>query len=94
MPWSKLLNVQLSRGFRVGGADLMFYVWVQNLLDADNVRGVWGATGEPDDDGYLDSPGGMADYQGSGRMYYQYRTALPAHYGMPRQVRLGLRLHF
>jgi hypothetical protein len=71
-------------------------VWVQNLLDSDNVINVYGATGLPDDDGYLSTLGGQADYPtGSpSNFYYDSRLDSPFNYGIPRQVRLGVRMNF
>ena len=39
------------------------YVWVQNLLNADNIIAVYDYTGNADDDGYLTSAEGQAYVQ-------------------------------
>lgn len=60
MPWSSLINLRVDRRFTLGAnTALTAFVWVQNLLDQDNVYGVYRFTGEPDEDGFLSSPGGI-----------------------------------
>ena len=53
LPSSFRLDLKVDRAFNLGGADLTGYVWVQNLLDTENIVGVYRTTGLPDDDGYL-----------------------------------------
>ncbi|NND70318.1 MAG: TonB-dependent receptor, partial [Rhodothermales bacterium] len=105
MPASALINLRVDRRFALGNADLTLFVWVQNLLDADNVQNVFSQTGLPDDDGYLDSPlgieqvnairstGGEARAQGFVD-HYGFQARSPFNYGIPRQTRVGFRLNF
>ena len=53
LPWTHQLDLRLDRPFAVGGAVLEAFVWVENLLDADNVLAAYRATGDPEDDGFL-----------------------------------------
>ena len=53
LPSSFRLDLKVDRAFNLGGADLTGYVWVQNLLDTQNIVGVYRTTGVPDDDGFL-----------------------------------------
>ncbi|WP_420455399.1 TonB-dependent receptor domain-containing protein [Rubrivirga sp.] len=53
IPGTSRIDLKVDRGFNLGGANFRGYVWVQNLLDSDNVVGVYRTTGLADDDGYL-----------------------------------------
>ncbi|HMB89433.1 MAG TPA: TonB-dependent receptor [Rhodothermales bacterium] len=97
LPASTLVNLRVDRAFPLtGDTRLTAYLWVQNLLDSDNVINVYRFTGLPDDDGYLASPGGQADYPAGtpANFYYDTRLESPFNYGIPRQIRLGVRLNF
>ncbi len=104
-PSTSLLNLRVDRKFGLGGADLTAFVWVQNLLDSDNVQAVYSQTGLADDDGYLSSPLGIeqvsAITETAGTQsatsfvdHYGYAARSPFRYGIPRQTRIGLRLNF
>jgi hypothetical protein len=97
LPASSLVNLRVDRAFQITDkATVTAYVWVQNLLDQDNVIDVYQFTGAPDEDGYLDSALGLSEFPiGSiGRDYYSFRLDSPFNYGIPRQTRVGLRLNF
>ena len=103
LPWASLVHLRVQRAFRVSRARLVAYLWIENLFDVDNVLGVYGATGEPDDDGYLASDLGRDQIQGrtlsqgvqqaaAFEDQYRLRANTPDHYGVARQIRLGFRL--
>jgi outer membrane receptor protein involved in Fe transport len=96
LPSTFLLNMKVDRRFKVGGANLTAFLEMENVLDSDNTVSVWNATGQPNTDGYLETPGGIQDFPlGSvDRIYYQDRVDSPYNYGIPRQTRLGLRMNF
>jgi outer membrane receptor protein involved in Fe transport len=62
LPATTRLDLRIDRGFDLGlgNARLKAYLWVQNLLDTENVIAVYRATGLADQDGYLLSPGGIS----------------------------------
>ncbi|PCJ24414.1 MAG: hypothetical protein COA97_09860 [Flavobacteriales bacterium] len=80
-------------------ATLNIYVQVLNLLNARNILGVYAATGNADDDGFL-----AASYQQkfienqiseeSFRDLYSAKVNNGANYALPRRIRLGLQLNF
>ena len=97
LPASTLLNLRVDRRFALSGkANVTAFLWVENLLDSDNVINVYQATGLADDDGYLATLGGQADYPAGSpaNFYYDSRLRSPFNYGIPRQIRLGVRLGF
>lgn len=75
------------------------YLQVLNLLNSKNVVGVYAATGNPDDDGYLTAPewqreiASQTDPQSFIQMYDLYVNN-PYFYSMPRHIRLGLSINF
>ncbi|RMG34585.1 MAG: hypothetical protein D6732_10460, partial [Methanobacteriota archaeon] len=93
------IDMRLDKSFTFGKIRIEPYLWVQNLLDRDNFNNVYRATGEPDDSGFLLTPEGqqtirsnpdpeafVADYKALERN--------PTNYGIPRLVRLGVRVKF
>ena len=75
------------------------YVTVTNLLNAKNILGVYAATGNPDDDGYLTSP----KYQNQIRQQldpesfiqmYQIFVNNGGRYSTPRQIKVGASFNF
>jgi len=105
MPFTSSVNLRIDRRFALGGTNLVTFLWVNNVFNQDNVTRVYAQTGLPDDDAYLTNPEGR-DYvnglaQNSGSQVAQsfidhYRMSLrnPANYGIPRTIRLGVRLDF
>lgn len=86
-------------GSRGKTANLNVYVWILNALNTMNINSVYRFTGVPDDDGYL----AAAQYQpliasqnspDSFRNYYSMFVDNPFNLGLPRQIRLGVKLDF
>ena len=103
-PSTSLVNLRVDRRFDLGGTNLVAYLWVQNLFDQDNVVNVYSRTGLPDDDGWLDAEGqdivsAIEDTQGgqsaqSFSDHYRMSAKSPFNYGIPRQIRRGVRVDF
>jgi outer membrane receptor protein involved in Fe transport len=66
LPSTTRIDLRIDRGFDLGlgNARLKAYLWVQNLLDTENVIAVYRATALPDQDGFLLTQGG-ATYLGT-----------------------------
>ncbi len=105
MPFTSTVSLRVDRRFSLGGTNLVTYLWVNNLFDQDNVVDVYPQTGLPDDDAYLTNPEGDDHIAGlrenSGDQVAEsfvdhYRMSLrsPLNYGIPRTIRLGVRLDF
>ncbi len=75
------------------------YLQVLNLLNSKNIVGVYAATGNANDDGYLTAPewqreiSSQVDPQSYIQMYELYVNS-PYNYSMPRHIRLGLSINF
>ena len=104
-PWNFQLDAKIDKSFSLGSLNLNVYLWVINLLDIKNVTNVFGTSGDPEDDGFLASPEGVAAYNGyvlnygkeTADLYKQiYLASIYAsgNYGTPRQIRLGIRLDY
>ncbi len=105
LPWQFDLDLKLDKRFKLnlGGEGSRplhanVYIRVENLLDTKNVIGVYGASGDPDDDGFIVSANGqeqLAATQASGKdplLYltsYQWRVLNPGNYTLPRRIFLG-----
>ena len=59
LPSSTLINLRVDRSFNLGPASLKAYLWVQNLLDDRAILNVYRFTGQPDNDGFLQTPSGQ-----------------------------------
>ena len=109
LPWSfrfdlridKDINLKLGKKDGEGGrnAYMNIYLQVLNLLDARNIMGVYSATGNPDDDGYLTAPewqreiNTQRDPQAYRDLYSLY-VNYAGNYSQPRQIRFGVIFNF
>jgi hypothetical protein len=103
-PWNFQLDAKIDKSFDIGPLELNIYLWVINLLNTQNVIQVF-ASGDAYDDGFLGSDEGKTKVRGLesrfGEEYAQLYTDLyraltydEEHFGIPRQIRLGLRLNY
>jgi outer membrane receptor protein involved in Fe transport len=109
LPWQFRLDGRVDRDITLTtGKDksgnpkstfLNVYLQVLNILNAKNILGVYQATGNPNDDGYL----AASEYQSlidsqldsqSYRDLYTLRINTPGNYSAPRLIRLGVSLNF
>ncbi len=109
LPWQLQNDIQIYKGYmvklgknkdgQVKYGQLRFTLWVQNFLNVQNIRAVHPYTGSPDTDGYLNSPNGQQAIEqavSSQAFVDLYNTALanPGYYGLPRRIRLNIKLDF
>lgn len=78
---------------------LRVFLWVQNLLNATNVLGVYRFTGSAYDDGFLTSPAAqeqtrVATNAQSFVDLYNIRLVNPGNFAPPRLTRIGVSLYF
>lgn len=101
-PWNHQMDLKIDKSFTVGPLNGNVYLWVVNLFNTLNVTEVYNFTGLPDDDGYFKTPEGQAwaaQHGQEGVDGYRYRlmndiVTQQSHYGIARQVRLGLRFDY
>lgn len=110
LPWQFRIDARVDKNFEIkmgkkqdgearNPVAANIYLLVQNVLDAQNILGVYAATGDPGDDGYLSSPGAQAfiDAKVNPQSYidmYEIAQNNPGNYQLPRRIRLGLQLNF
>ncbi|MCU0345127.1 MAG: TonB-dependent receptor, partial [Ignavibacterium sp.] len=96
-PSSFRIDLKVEKGFKIGDLYLTPYVWIENLLDADNVVSVWRSTGSPYTTGWLNDPEAQGTIQQQGEGYVKDYESLekdPNNFGIPRLIKLGLKLNF
>lgn len=103
-PWQFRIDARLEKDINIKisqkkQATLNVYLWVQNVLNTQNVTGVYRATGNATDDGFINSPSGQQ--LAAGQIdpvafvdQYNIRLQNPDNYSLPRRTRLGLRFDF
>ena len=105
LPWQFRVDMRLDKEFylKQGSGDsrtyINVYLQVLNLFNTKNILGVYPATGNPGDDGYL----AAAEWQReineqidpqSYRDLYALRINSPFNYSSPRLIRLGIMFNF
>ncbi|MEZ5196535.1 MAG: hypothetical protein R2764_09080 [Bacteroidales bacterium] len=105
LPWQFKIDMRLDKEFHPkwgkNNREVFFDVYLQilNLLNTSNILGVYPATGNPDDDGYLAAAewqteiNQQVDPQAYRDLYTQ-RISVPWNLSTPRQIRLGLQFNF
>jgi outer membrane receptor protein involved in Fe transport len=105
LPWQFRMDLRLDRDFYIKSKNgksshyLNVYLLVLNVLNTRNVMGVYRYTGNPDDDGYLQSADFQAQINSSldptaFRDLYSVAIANPYNYSLPRRIRLGVMFNF
>lgn len=96
MPWTWQVDLGLQRRFSLFGQGWTLFLEARNLLGQRNPRTVYSATGEADDDGWLDSPDGQARAGADPARAAKFRTDYldrlddPNHYEEGRTLRAAL----
>jgi hypothetical protein len=89
------LKIDKTFNLSILNSKLNVYMWIINLFNIENVVNVYPFTGDPDSNGWLESPDGQMWQQvatESEISLYKRRELNPFNYGQPRQIRLGVRL--
>ena len=110
LPWRFTIDAQFDKTFKLRSAseegekkkkqlDLNVFLLVNNLLDAQNILGVYPFSGNADDDGYLNDPRYQAEIaarrdEQAFRDLYALNNLNPGNYALPRRVRIGVRFGF
>ena len=109
LPWSFRFDLRVDKdiNMKLGGKDgeggrnayMNVYFQVLNLLNSKNIMGVYAATGNPDDDGYLSAPEWQREINTQRdpiayRDLYSLYVNSPYNYSQPRQIRFGVIFNF
>ena len=100
-PNFQTINLRVEKGhyFQKSGFYAGIYLYIENLLNAQNLFYIDPVTGEPDDNGYLSSPEWQQEINEkldpeSYRLLYQLYLRNPAYYATPRIIKIGVNLKF
>jgi hypothetical protein len=100
-PWNNRFDFKLDRriDFSIGGfkSNFTVYFWVYNLFNAENIQNVWITSGLADNTGYLDTAAGKAYWANltdAQKQAWTMREMDFNNYGIPRQMRLGVKWGF
>ena len=96
----KILTLQFGKDdSKKKTANLNIYLLVTNLFNTLNITDVYRATGNAGDDGYLNAARfqtsiSTQNNEEAFRYYYAMKANDPYNFGIPRQIRLGIKLDF
>jgi outer membrane receptor protein involved in Fe transport len=110
LPFQFRINVRVDKSFTLNygkkngeeerkSAELQIYCLVQNILNTKNIIGVYRATGNPSDDGYLTAATSQSQIANqvdpiSFADLYTVRANNPNNFARPRVIRFGAILNF
>lgn len=108
LPWNFTLDGRIDKKIdviKLGKITMegVVYLRVQNILNTQNVKNVYGYTGDPDNDGYLTSEFGLDrinDIRNTGKNEqafieaYNWRLLNGGNYFLPRRMYLGVMFNF
>jgi len=95
--WNFRIDLRLDKTVSIWKTNLNMYVYVLNLLNSEIVNYVYPGTGQPDDNGFLQTPTGASRYENDpvfAKYFYERIQSSYTNWGPPRQIRFGLNLSF
>lgn len=104
-PWTFQFDARIDKSFSVGPLNMNVYLWVINVLNTQNITGVFSTSGDALDDGWLASPEGSQILEGyrsahgdeaadNYKQLYLASIYNAGFFGPPRQIRLGIKLEY
>ncbi len=101
MPWTTRVDMRIDKGFTFGGKRLNLYVLILNALNSEIAQNVYGTTGLPGTDGWLESAEGQVWQKTQTALYptadavglYNSRLSTPGRWGIPRTIRFGIQVN-
>jgi outer membrane receptor protein involved in Fe transport len=103
-PWTMQVDLKATKTIAWGPSRVEFQLWILNLFDRKNVVNVYRTSGLANSTGwaqteegrrFLDSFDKSHDSSGlTGQEKYTLRENDPLNYGLPRQVRAGIKVSF
>ena len=91
--WNLRLDMRLDKTVNIWKTSWNFYIYALNVLNSELVNSVYGATGSPYDNGYLQTPTGSIQSEVYKENFYE-RIKTVTNWGTPRQIRFGLKVSF
>ncbi len=107
LPWKSNFDLKVDKNFSLGSEtkslDFNVFLRVQNVLNTRNVKGVFSASGSPENDGYLQSQIGQQEIESittQGRNTdsfldaYHWALLNGGNFTLPRRIFAGLSFYF
>ena len=96
-PGNFRIDLKLEKSFQIGNTFITPYLWIDNLLDTENVINVWRSTGSPITTDYLLTDQGQKLVEQNGPDWeadYKSLERDPDNFGIPRLIKLGIQVNF
>ncbi|MEN8192637.1 MAG: TonB-dependent receptor [Bacteroidota bacterium] len=97
-PGTFRVDFKLEKSFELGSSMLITpYVWIENLFDTVNEIDVWRSTGSAYTTDYLSTEGGKKASREYGEDWindYMSKERDPDNFGIPRLIKLGIKVNF
>ena len=106
LPWQFTIDARIDKDIELNFGEnkektayINIYLQILNVLNTENTLGVYRATGNPGDDGYLSSAEFQAQIEATTspeafRQLYALSMNSPYSYSLPRRIRLGVMFSF
>lgn len=94
--WNFRLDMRVDKTVSIWKTNWNFYVYVLNLLNTEIINNIFEGTGQPDDNGFLNTPTGASRYQNDPVFagLWPERIKFLSNWGPPRQIRFGVNISF
>jgi hypothetical protein len=94
--WNYQLDLKLDKSIVLLKTNWNFYVYCINVLNTELINNVFNGTGNPDDNGFLQTATGASRYATDPvfRQLWPERIKFFTNWGTPRQVRFGVNITF
>jgi len=103
-PWTMQIDMKATKTIAWGPSRIEFQLWILNVLDRKNVIRVYQTSGLPNSTGWAETEEGGRFLENfdtphdssnlTGEQKYTLRENDPANYGVPRQIRAGIKISF
>lgn len=90
--WNLKIDARIDKTVPIWKTNWNFYIYCTNLLNSEIINNVYGATGRPDDNGYLNGQG--ASSTELFKENWKDRIRNISNWGAPRQVQFGVKVNF
>lgn len=91
--WNLKIDARIDKTVPIWKTNWNFYIYCTNLLNTEIINNVYGATGLPDDNGYLNTATGNAANE-TYKENWRDRVRNISNWGAPRQVQFGVKVNF
>jgi outer membrane receptor protein involved in Fe transport len=99
MPGTFRIDLKLEKGFQIDNLIITPYLWIENLLNSENIVNIYQSTGSPYTTGWLGTNEGkkVAANKANPQAFiddYESYERNPFNFGIPRLIKLGLKVNF